>query len=91
MSIDLVTEVKNSLQSVNPAAASRFDEKFDSRATNDNPVGALNRFWRSALMDVKASTVSARSCLADDMAPEDWIRHFKRLVLPTIALHDLPK
>lgn len=92
MSNTVVSAVIDMLADKNPNAATRFTQKFRDSSTDDQgAVVALNRFWRDQLMSLPVSTISARTCLVDEMAPQDWLRHFNRLVLPVIVAHDLPK
>lgn len=87
----LTSSVTDLLANQNPAAANRFARQFhpDTRSEKEE-LCALNRFWREELLAVHASTVSARSCLVDDIDARSWLRHFRSLVLPTIVQHNLP-
>jgi len=91
MSNTVVSAVIDMLADKNPHAATRFTQNFrDSAADDHAAIVALNRYWRDQLMGLHTSTISARTCLVDDMAPRDWLRHFGRLVLPIIVNHNLP-
>lgn len=87
----IVGSVVDMLARDNPSAANRFAREFHCQDTNPSQqVRALNVFWRDQLSSLHTSTISARTCLVDDISPEDWLRHFGQLVLPTIVKHDLP-
>lgn len=91
MTTNVVSAVTAILAEKNPNAAARFTRVFKDNSTdNHQAIIAMNRFWRDELISLNTSTISARTCLVDDMEPEDWLRHFSRLVLPTIVSHDLP-
>lgn len=90
---NVVGAVADAISSSNPAAAIRFTRGFhDANGSPDQQIRALNRYWRDELSRLHTSTVSARTCLVDqDIAPRDWLRHFRNLVLPTILANDLPR
>lgn len=91
MQSSIVSSVATAIADKNPNAAARFTRAFRDKSSNDqDAIRALNRFWRAELAALHTSTISARTCLVDDMEPIDWLRHFNRLVLPTIVDHDLP-
>lgn len=91
MSNSVVSAVVDMLADKNPNAATRFARNFNPSLRDENEeIRALNRFWRDQLSSLHTSTISARSCLVDDIRPRDWLRHFRDLVLPTIVAHDLP-
>jgi hypothetical protein len=91
MTNNIVTAVVDMIASDNAAAATRFTRKFQSSASSEKEeIRDLNRFWRTQLAALSTSTISARTCLVDDIEPRDWLRHFKQLVLPTIVQHGLP-
>jgi hypothetical protein len=70
----------------------RFTRGFEQRSNEPAAVICeLNRYWRSELGRLNISTVSARTCLIDNIAPEDWLRHFNKLVLEVILDNDLPR
>jgi len=74
-----------------PNAATRFTRAFScDPETEEAEIRELNRYWRDQLAALHISTISARTCLVDDVTPKDWLRHFRTLVLPTIVNHDLP-
>lgn len=87
----LVDKVRSLLD--DPAAISSFDRTFDATglATPEQELSALNTYWRKQLCNVGAKTTSERECLMDDIQSEDWLRHFKSIVLPTIKRFQLPK
>ncbi|MNG07309.1 hypothetical protein D3C85_13710 [compost metagenome] len=91
MSNNVVTAVVDLLAKDNPSAANRFARNFHC---NSGEAGAqvceLNRYWRDQLSALHVSTISARTCLVDNIEPNDWLRHFRQLVLPTIVKYDLP-
>lgn len=91
MSNNVVTAVVDLLASENPGAATRFTRSFKSNAANEKEeIHDLNCYWRDQLSQLHASTISARTCLVDDIDSRSWLRHFRQLVLPTIVQHDLP-
>ncbi len=91
MSSSVVSAVTAMLADKNPHAATRFAQQFrDTAPTDREAISSLNRYWRDQLMGLHTSTISARTCLVDNMEPQDWLRHFNRLVLPIIVNHDLP-
>jgi hypothetical protein len=91
MTNNIVTAVVDMIAMENPSAATRFTRNFQSKAANEkDEISDLNRYWRTQLAALHASTISARTCLVDDIEPRDWLRHFKNLVLPTIIQHGLP-
>lgn len=91
MSNSIVSAVVDMLADRNPNAATRFARDFNVRADDQSAeVRELNRYWRDQLSRLQSSTISARTCLVDNTAPRDWLRHFEQLVLPTIVSHDLP-
>jgi hypothetical protein len=91
MSNSIVSAVVDMLADRNPNAATRFARDFTVRADDERAeVRELNRYWRNQLTRLHSSTISARTCLVDDIMPRDWLRHFEQLVLPTIVSHDLP-
>ncbi|MNM47455.1 hypothetical protein D3C81_584210 [compost metagenome] len=86
-----MSAVVDMLADRNPNAATRFARDFNVRADDERAeVRELNRYWRNQLTRLHSSTISARTCLVDDIMPRDWLRHFEQLVLPTIVSHDLP-
>jgi hypothetical protein len=89
---NLVGSVADAIAVSNPAAAMRFTRAFVQRS-DDTPgvLRELNRYWRDELSRLNISTISARTCLIDDISPEDWLRHFKKLVLEVILDNDLPR
>ena len=91
MSENIVTALDDMIAQRNPGAANRFARKFHCNSSDSNTqVSELNRFWRDQLSLLHISTISARTCLVDDIAPSDWLRHFEQLVLPIVVQHDLP-
>jgi hypothetical protein len=91
MTTRIATAVADLLAGQNPNAATRFARAFHCNADNESAeIRELNRFWRNELAALHTSTISARTCLVDDIAPQDWLRHFRTLVLPTIVSHNLP-
>lgn len=91
MNNSVSSAVVDLLAADNPGAATRFARQFHSNASNEaDEIRDLNRFWRNQLSALHSSTISARTCLVDDIAPKDWLRHFRSLVLPTIVSNDLP-
>lgn len=91
MSTEITAAVVELLASGNPSAATRFTRAFHSNAASEkDEIRDLNRFWRDQLVVLPVSTISARTCLVDEITPRDWLRHFRSLVLPTIVQHDLP-
>ncbi|MNB99399.1 hypothetical protein D3C87_981680 [compost metagenome] len=86
-----MSAVVDMLADRNPNAATRFARDFSVRAQDERgEIRELNRYWRDQLTRLQSSTISARTCLVDEVAPRDWLRHFEQLVLPTIVSHDLP-
>jgi hypothetical protein len=91
MTTRIATSVAELLADQNPSAATRFARMFNCNAIDEkDEIRELNRFWRSELAALHTSTISARTCLVDDIAPTDWLRHFRTLVLPVVVSHDLP-
>lgn len=91
MTTQIVSAVANLLADRNPSAATRFTRNFHCDPRNENEeIRELNRYWRNQLAALHTSTISARTCLVDDIDPRDWLRHFSQLVLPTIVTHNLP-
>jgi hypothetical protein len=91
MSNSIVSAVVDMLADRNPNAATRFARDFNVRPGDErDEIRELNRYWRDQLIRLHSSTISARTCLVDEVAPRDWLRHFEQLVLPTIVSHDLP-
>jgi len=91
MTQQVVSAVVDLLAVKNPHAATRFARDFRCEALSESDeIRQLNRFWREQLAALHTSTISARTCLVDDIAPRDWLRHFQQLVLPTIVSFDLP-
>lgn len=91
MSNSIVSAVVDMLADRNPNAATRFARDFNVRTGDERAeIRELNRYWRDQLISLSSSTISARTCLVDEVAPRDWLRHFEQLVLPTIVSHDLP-
>lgn len=91
MSNSIVSAVVDMLADQNPNAATRFTRDFNPRVGSENEeVRELNRYWRNQLTSLQSSTISARSCLVDNIQPRDWLRHFQLMVLPMIVSHDLP-
>ncbi|MNH68445.1 hypothetical protein D3C73_205260 [compost metagenome] len=91
MSNSIVSAVVDMLADRNPNAATRFARDFNVRVGDErDEIRELNRYWRDQLIRLHSSTISARTCLVDEVAPRDWLRHFEQLVLPTIVSHDLP-
>lgn len=87
----VVASVVDMLADSSPSAANRFTRDFHCNHPDSKiQIVELNRYWRDQLSQVHASTISARTCLVDDIEPADWLRHFRSLVLPTIVRHDLP-
>lgn len=92
MSNTVVSAVIEMLADKNPNAATRFTQQYRDKSKGEQEaIVDLNRFWRDQLMALPVSTISARTCLVDEMAPQDWLRHFNRLVLPVIVANNLPK
>lgn len=88
----LVTRVSELLHEENPALAKSFDRQF--RASSNDPIDEiidLNAFWRDQLSFLSVNTISERECLIDAIQPNDWLRHFRQQVLPTIVRFELPK
>jgi len=91
MSTSIVSAVVDMLADRNPHAATRFARDYRPLGGDDYAeVRELNRYWREQLSRLRSSTVSARACLVDDVAPRDWLRHFRQLVLDTVVQNDLP-
>ncbi len=91
MTTRIASAVADLLADQNPNAATRFTRSFDCNLQDETTeIRELNRFWRNELAALHTSTISARTCLVDDIAPTDWLRHFRQLVLPIIVSHDLP-
>ncbi|MNO14028.1 hypothetical protein D3C76_36680 [compost metagenome] len=91
MSNSVVSAVVDMLADKNPNAATRFARAFNPNSRDESDeIRELNRYWRDQLSSLHTSTISARSCLVDDIHPRDWLRHFRSLVLPTVVAHDLP-
>ncbi len=87
----IVSAVVDMMATRNPNAATRFARDFHPKIDGEqDEVRELNRYWRDQLTRLRSSTISARTCLVDEIAPCDWLRHFEQLVLPTIISHDLP-
>lgn len=88
----LTHEVADLIGKDNPDAGARFLRAFGNVPDNAvDEVAELNRYWRSQLLDnVRVNTTSERECLIDAIRPEDWLRHFKSHVLPTIRRFQLP-
>jgi len=88
----LVRAVSNLLHEENPTLADRFDRQF--RAASNDPLDEiidLNSFWRDQLSFLSVNTISERECLIDAIQPNDWLRHFRQQVLPTIVRFELPR
>jgi hypothetical protein len=92
MSTDITTRVVELIAGDNPSAANRFAKQFKSKnhSSEKETIRELNRYWRDQLLTLHSSTISARSCLDDEMTGQEWLRHFSRLVLPVIISNDLP-
>lgn len=89
---NLVGSVADAIAVSNPSAAMRFTRGFVQRSDdNAGVIKELNRYWRDELSRLNISTISARTCLIDNISPEDWLRHFKKLVLEVILDNDLPR
>lgn len=89
---NLVGSVADAIATSNPAAAMRFTRAFVQRSDDSaGVIKELNRYWRDELGRLNISTISARTCLIDNISPEDWLRHFKKLVLEVILDNDLPR
>lgn len=92
MNQSVVSAVLDMLAGQNPNAATRFTREFNIRANSaEEEIHELNCYWRNQLAQLRSSTISARSCLVDNVAPRDWLRHFDHLVLPIIVSNDLPR
>ncbi len=91
-SSNVVASVADAIATHSPAAAMRFTRSFkETSPDSKSQICELNRYWRLELNSVPTSTISARTCLIDDIAPQDWLRHFRQLVLPIIINSDLPR
>lgn len=91
MSENIVADVAGMLSRDDLSAANRFSRSFKCDSIDPSrQILELNRFWRDQLSQLHISTISARTCLVDDIAPRDWLRHFGQLVLPVIIKHNLP-
>ena len=87
----IVSAVVDMMAVRNPNAATRFARDFHPKIEDEqDEVRELNRYWRDQLTRLRSSTISARTCLVDEITPRDWLRPFEQLVLPTIISHDLP-
>lgn len=89
---NIVGSVADAIAVSDPAAAMRFTRSFHQHSTDPSGViRELNRYWRDELSRLSISTISARTCLIDNINPEDWLRHFKKLVLEVILDNNLPR
>jgi len=87
----LVDAVSEAIAERDHAAASRFDRVFTKQPADDqDAIIALNQYWRKELTGLSVSTISERECLIDMIEPSDWLRHFRRQVLPLIWRFQLP-
>lgn len=91
MSKSLITAVADMLAEHNQSAATRFIRDFQESGDSVKDIHQLNDYWREQLRRLHCSTITARSCLIDDIEPHDWLRHFKMKVLPVLVSHDLPR
>jgi hypothetical protein len=77
-----------------PEAAARFRRQFKplDGEQPDLEVKRMNRYWRTQLAQVDdATAMHARSFLADDLTPREWVTYFRREVMPVICNYELPK
>lgn len=91
-SSNVVASVADAIATQSPAAAMRFTRGFKEGSSDEkDQIRELNRYWRLELASVPGSTISARTCLIDNIDPRDWLRHFRQLVLPVIIQSNLPR
>lgn len=89
---NVIGQVTDAISDQSPAAAIRFARDFkDNGEEPAQQIRNLNRYWRTELGALHTSTISARTCLIDEIDPGDWMRHFRRMVLPVIIQYDLPR
>lgn len=85
----VVNQVRDLL--ADPDVISAFDATFDALPGDaQGEICELNRYWRHQLSMLPVRTISERECLIDDIAPGDWVRHFRDQVLPTVRRFHLP-
>ena len=93
----LAETIYNLLAARDAAAAVRFFTGFGNSIFNRSPqseVTALNCYWqdqlRSFQYNYNVNTIPVREWLCPSNAPEVWLNHFERHVLPSIIQHNLP-
>lgn len=92
----LASAVRDLLAQEDENAALRWQTIFMNHRPNDyklpydRQLAAINHFWRVQLAQLPVCTIEERECLTDGIDIVDWLRNFKRYVIPTILEHGLP-
>lgn len=84
--VDLISEEDKEL-------ANRFEDAIgdDSDLSHSEEVIKLNSFLRRQLSRLPVNTISERECLVDEIDANDWLRHFRAQVLPTVLRFKIPR